>query len=672
MTRLRLTTAFLTVLIVAISNPACTRAQSESGPAATAEDPATRVRSAVPAEEFSEDRPLAQPRHGTDQRVAANNARPAGSLLAENDDEEEKYWGHIKFGGEQFDEVLENVENEYIEEKTDMSRGYVSAANFALSLLEPPYELIPQSYYEDHKDDPEIKLEGDNRDELNTKRRKLFRARHDSIQAAWSKVKFGRGEFERVMAFATKEGERSKKKKRPSDRLWLAAAQGFLYALDPHSSLLSKKAWEDSMKETQDASFDGIGALLTQRFEPSNTLQNRLDGKIRKLGKKEPFLFVQLDDEDKLRRRTFVESPLPGQPAVKAGLWAGDEIFKVDGVSVVDMPLDKVVSLIRGKRGTEVKLTVQREGVPGELTINVTRAHIRSTNVEGRLLEHHPCVGYVKLTGFIESSFETMSAEINKMQEQCKEGSGLRGLVFDLRTNSGGLLSQGQLISDLFLEKGIIVTVKNRRRASSPFMRSDEVFNARPNIPVKDASIPTLTMPMVVLVNDGSASASEIVASAFQDNQRALIVGERTFGKASVQTLINPYRGKGYYIKLTIARYYSPSGRTLQVVGVNPDVEVPPEIDGKMPLGFREEDLSNHLPQIDTEYTSANTELTGQLTACVKKRGIAEHIHQDNPNPQIKFDYQLYRGADYLECLIDHMAPDEPDIVDLTESNEKP
>jgi C-terminal peptidase prc len=589
------------------------------------------------------------------QRLAANHAQP--NMHAEDEDDESKYWAGVEFGAEQFDEVLEFVAQEYIEEKTDASRAYVSAANFALSSLDPARELLPQSYYDSHKDDPEIELTGDDRDELTLRRREIFRKRHDELQAEWKKIKFGRKEFEAVMAEAQKQGSKSKKKKVTRSRLWLAAAQGYLYALDPHSSLLSTKAWEESTQETHDASFDGIGALLTQRFEPSKTLRNRLDGKTRKLKGAAGCLLMELKEEDKLRRRTFVESPMPGQPAERAGVWAGDEIVKVDGTSVVDMPLDKVVSMIRGKRDTAVKLTLLREGVPGETVVSVTRAHIRVTNVEGRLLENHPCVGYVKLTGFIETSYNDLETRIAELESECSDGEGLRGLVFDLRNNSGGLLSQGVMISDLFVPKGIIVTVKNRRKSVLGFMSGPEMHQAHKK--------GTLTLPLVVLVNDGAASASEIVASALQDNGRGLIVGERTFGKASVQTLISPLRGKGYYIKLTIARYFSPSGRTLQVVGVTPDVTAAPGVDGKMPVGFREEDLSNHLPQLDTDYESTNKQLTVKLKSCVEKRGIAERIFKDNPHPQIKFDYQLYLGADYLECLIEHGRKEEVDIVDL-------
>ncbi len=372
----------------------------------------------IPAAQTDSPRRTAWAVGGEAQWLATNAAAPDGK---EEEDERDKYWGSIEFGPEQFDEVLEFIKQEYIEEKLDESRAYVSAANFALSTLEPGYELIPVAYHEAHKDDPVVELVGDDRDALNLKRREHFRKRHDEVQAAWKKVTFDRAQFDKLMAFAVKHGSKGKKKV-TADRLWLSAAQGFLYALDPHSALLSKKAWEESTSKTQDASFDGIGALLTQRFEPSKTLRNRLAGDTRTLDRDDDFLLVELKEEDKLKRRTFVESPMSGQPAERAGVWAGDEIVKVDGDSVIDVPLDKVVSMIRGKRDTEVVLTVLREGVPGDVAIPVTRARIRVTNVEGRLLEEYPCVGFVKLTGFIDSSFDDLTAEIERLNGSCSGG----------------------------------------------------------------------------------------------------------------------------------------------------------------------------------------------------------------------------------------------------------
>ena len=555
----------------------------------------------------------------------------------------ERYWNEIEFSQEHFEEVLDLVKAEYIEKEIDTARAYVSAANFALATIEPSYEVVPVAYHKVHREDPDLVLEGGEREELIFKRRSELRKQQRELQEAWDAAPFGKAELKRVVAFAA---GRARKMEKPisEDRILISAVQGFLYALDPHSSLVSERAWEDSTQRTHDSSFDGIGALLTQRWEPTNSLRNRLRGKTLRLEDLDSFLLVELAHEDKFTRKTYVESPIQGQPAETAGLWAGDEIIAVDGKSVEGVPLTKVVSRIRGPRGTQVRLTVRREGEPAPRNVAITRAHIRVTNVEGRLLEHHPGIGYVKLTGFIESSFDELKDEIERLDEEMGP-DGLRGLVFDLRMNSGGLLQQAVRISDLFVEKGKIVTVKNRKRGLFAFMGAEEVYRAS-----KEG---TIDLPMVVLVNDGSASASEIVASALQDNRRSIVVGLRTFGKASVQTLLSPRLGQGYYVKLTVARYYSPSDRTIQVVGVHPDVEVPPEFGGNVPVGFREEDLSNHLPPIEAEYNSPNQSRVKGLTACVKSVGTADDIAAANPHPQVKLDFQLYTGADYLECIIE-------------------
>jgi C-terminal peptidase prc len=572
---------------------------------------------------------------------------------ANPEDEEaryEKYWDEINFDWDQFDEVLDLVASEYIEKDVDQRRAFVTAAAFALASLEPAYDLVPESYYLAHKDDADLRFEAKDRDENIRLRRAEARKTQDEMQAAWAKIDFGRPDLERVVAFVEKKAVAMKKTakdkvKIPTHaKILISAAQGYLYSLDPHSSLVSQRAWDESTEKTHDASFDGIGAVLTQRWEPGNSVKNRLRGKSLKIKPTDGFTLVELAKEDEMVQKTFVESPMQGQPAAIAGLWAGDEILAVDGKPVEGMPLTKVVSMIRGPRGTQVKLTVQRPGELETREIAIPRSRIKVTNVEGRLLEHHPGIAFIKLTGFIETSYGELVDELKRLDSEVE--GGLRGLVFDLRLNSGGLLQQAVEISDLFLAKGNIVTVKNRKSGLMAMLGSDEVYKAHEK--------GTIGLPMVVLTDDGSASASEIVASAIQDNGRGIVVGERTFGKASVQTLISPRKGEGYYVKLTIARYYGPSGRTIQVVGVQPDVDVAPTRDGKAPVGFREEDLSNHLPPIAAEYTSPATALLPQLSDCVKQMGIADSIAKANPNPQVKFDYQLFVGADWLECLVRH------------------
>jgi len=208
--------------------------------------------------------------------------------------------------------------------------------------------------------------------------------------------------------------------------------------------------------------------------------------------------------------------------------------------------------------------------------------------------------------------------------------------VLDLRNNAGGLLEEAISLADEFLDEGVIVSVKN------PSDR-DETYKAKKG---------AYTFPVVVLINAGTASAAEILASALQENKRGVIIGERSFGKASVQTLLHPLLRRDYYIKLTVARYYGPSGRTIQVTGVIPDVECPEDPDSKGRPAFREEDLFHHLSQIPSSYAPVQEDVVAHLRSCVQKQGLAQRIYKADPTPQIKPDYQLLVALDYLECLI--------------------
>lgn len=574
------------------------------------------------------------------------------------------YWEKIPFTEANFEEVREYVKTYYIEGEIDEARAYIEAASFALAELDPPREFLPVSFYEARKadpkeegaldgktyqlskDDPYLLLIPKEMDEAKLKerakkrlsddeirqKREEFDARRVALEKDWDKISFGQKEFELVMQHIKDElkdpshpprakdddkdkaKSKSKEKKAPADPMkmfYVAAAQGYLYSLDPHSSLVSAEAWDESTKQTTDNSFEGIGAILTQR-----------------------------NDE------TIVESPLDGRPAATAGVRSGDKIVKVDDVEVTGLPLHKVVKRIRGPRGTTVTLTVLREGEPDEKVFKIQRAHIEQKNVSGRLLEpHHPGIGYIKVNGFVQDTAEHIEAMFKKLNAEnaaLHDGAPLRGLIFDLRNNSGGLLAQGVQVADLFLESGSIVEVRSRTKR-------EEAYRAHAD--------GTLDIPLIMLVNDGSASASEIVASAIQDNARGLIVGDRTFGKASVQTLFTPILRKDYYIKLTIARYFAPSGRTLQVTGVEPDFVVPPDVGGKMPLGFREENLSHFLKPIDEGYKKPKQATADKVAACADVSGVAEKIHANDPKPAVKFDYQLMRAADLMECYVEVMAP---------------
>ncbi len=402
------------------------------------------------------------------------------------------------------------------------------------------------------------------------------------------------------------EDERKRHVTPDSNRAWLAASAAYLYALDPHSAVIARKQWDESTRKTQDSSFEGIGAVLTQRD-----------------------------------KRTIVENPMEDLPAWKAGVRAGDEIVKVDSYDIHGWMLGKVVEKIRGKKNTKVVLTLLREGEPKPLEIGIVRAHIPIKNVSGKLVPEYEGIAHVKMSGFVPRSARDLRDEIETLAAQAPGGK-LKGLILDLRRNSGGLLNRAIDVADMFLRNGRIVSVKSRRKAKGG--NDEEVYTAHDDKSDYD-------FPVVVLVDDGAASASEIVASALQENGRALVVGLRTFGKASVQTLFEPALHLDYYIKLTVARYYAPSGHTIQVTGVHPDVIIPPKVDGKIPVGFREENLTNHLDPIDTPAPSPLAPMVKALDKCVAASGKAKKIALREPKPQVQPDFQMISAADYLVCL---------------------
>jgi carboxyl-terminal processing protease len=327
-------------------------------------------------------------------------------------------------------------------------------------------------------------------------------------------------------------------------KLVQGAIKGMVQSLDPHSTFLSKEEHQDLLSETK-GSFSGIGIEITVR---DNVLT--------------------------------VVSPIEGSPAYKAGMQAGDRIIKIDGKVAADMTLPEAVKSIRGEKGTKVTLTVMREGSDKPLEFTVTRDVIPIRSVRSTLL--NPKIAYVRVSNFQSKTTADLSAEMEKLEG----GRKLEGLILDLRNNPGGLLSQAIDVSDLFLEAGVIVSTKGRE--------SSQDMKATAHKKKTDRSY-----PIVVLVNGGSASAAEIVAGALQDNKRALILGTKTFGKGSVQTIIPLSDGSG--LRLTTAMYYTPSGRSIQASGIEPDVEVkfipPVEEDGKDKARMvREKDLKGHLP----------------------------------------------------------------------------
>jgi len=370
-------------------------------------------------------------------------------------------------------------------------------------------------------------------------------------------VKAGTGETYKNLEIFTevlRQIEKNYVEPEDEEKLIQGAIKGMVQSLDPHSSYLSKEEHQDLLSETK-GSFSGIGVEITVR---DNVLT--------------------------------VVSPIEGTPAYKAGMQAGDKIIKIDGKSAADMTLPEAIKSIRGEKGTKVTLTIMREGVEKPLEFTVTRDVIPIRSVRSTLLT--PKIAYVRISNFQSKTTNDLVAELEKLEN----GRKLEGLILDLRNNPGGLLSQAIDVSDLFLDSGVIVSTKGRESSQDLKATAHKKKTNR-------------TYPIIVLVNGGSASAAEIVAGALQDNKRALILGTKTFGKGSVQTIIPLSDGSG--LRLTTAMYYTPSGRSIQASGIEPDVEVkfvpPVEEDGKDKARMvREKDLKGHLPGESLEEVDAD------------------------------------------------------------------
>ncbi|MBL3590161.1 MAG: S41 family peptidase [gamma proteobacterium endosymbiont of Lamellibrachia anaximandri] len=329
------------------------------------------------------------------------------------------------------------------------------------------------------------------------------------------------------------------------DRVLLESAiRGMLSDLDPHSSYLNEEEYKELRVGTS-GEFGGLG--------------------------------IEVGMEDGFIK---VISPIDDTPAQRAGVLAGDLIVRLDDTPVKGLSLNEAVNLMRGKPGSSLVLTIARKGVEKPLKIEVVRAVIKVTSVKSRLLDER--FAYVRISQFQSHTTDDMLKAVRKLDESAKEG--LKGLVLDLRNNPGGVLNAAVSVSDAFLEQGLIVYTEGR--VSDSALR----FEAAPDDVLKGA-------PIVVLVNSGSASASEIVAGALQDHNRAVIMGKQTFGKGSVQTIIPINQHTA--VKMTTARYFTPSGRSIQAEGIKPDIELEDvEVSASKGNGvkpLKEADLSGHL-----------------------------------------------------------------------------
>ena len=301
-----------------------------------------------------------------------------------------------------------------------------------------------------------------------------------------------------------------------------AAIDGLLQSLDPYSSYMSPEILNEMQTETS-GEFGGLGIEVSME-----------SGVVK------------------------VITPIDDTPASKAGIKAGDYIVKINNIQVQGKSLSEAVDLMRGPVGSGIELTIRRRGVKKALTFNIVREVIQIQSVKADLLEKN--IGYIRLTSFNENSGKQIEREIKKLEKN----ENVTSYILDLRNNPGGLLSQAIKISDFFLDNGEIVSTKSRKASENRkwFAKKGDITNGK---------------TLIVLINYGSASASEIVAGALKDHKRAILVGENSFGKGSVQSII-PLKNNGA-IRLTIAKYYLPSGKSISEVGVSPDIEIDEEND---------------------------------------------------------------------------------------------
>lgn len=384
-------------------------------------------------------------------------------------------------------------------------------------------------------------------------------------------------------------------------KLIYGGVRGMLQELDPHTNFLPPEVYKEFESETS-GEFGGLGIEIT--------LQNDI---------------------------LTVISPIEDTPAWEAGIQAGDKIVEINGESTKGLSLAEAAQRMRGKKGSKVRMGIFREGFDKPKEFVVSRGTVKLKSV--KLTDLDDGIGYIRLTSFIENSATDFEKALKDLTKKHKE---LRGLVIDLRRNPGGLLDQAVKISDLFLEEGVIVSTigRNKKEKEVIYAKKGGTYNG---------------FPIVVLVNEYSASASEILAGALQDNKRALIMGQQTFGKGSVQSVVKLGDGSG--LKLTVARYYTPSGRSIQSEGVKPDViveDVDPEQFKKAIIRRdvrREQDLGRHLLGDNEKKKKEESKTSSSSDSMVWFK--QDSTKKTNLSPREKLlqeDFQVGQAYNYLKA----------------------
>ncbi len=557
-------------------------------------------------------------------------------------------WRGVSFQGAQFEQVRQYAAEHWLGAAPDSPQAWVAAAGGALFTLTPTAELLPEAFLRSRRDLPEdhgrfggpfAPLQCGSKPVAGVLLHRvppaaelwrpdaaaavshaaMARERRAKLRAAWATIPFGRKEFLCAMGWLETEILRSgagsvrppgawEDDARPAtsgvDFAWINAASGYLKALDPHSDLVARTFWEREGQPNRTAPAADVGLQLLETAG-----------------------LIAVDDVAR------------DSPAWRAGVRVGDQLERVGGKPVAGSQLAEVNTALTGPAGSKVRLGLRRVGKPLELTLS-RRVDI-TANVEARLLDEDPTLGIVRIRGFVDDTATVVKKALYRLKKVSR--GRLRGVVLDLRGDGGGVLNEAVQVADLLLASGRIVTVRRREAPEQP-------FEAR-------TSPDDVAWPLAMLVDGGCASACEVLAAALRDHGRAVVLGERTFGKASVQQLFRPFSAQ-YLIKLTIARYFGPRGDSLQAVGVVPDLEVPMRPGAPPEARQREADLRGHL-----EAQTHEVELVGDASLignplttevfreCMARTGDAQAAWSRDPTPRSRPDFQALAAIDVLHCL---------------------
>ena len=415
----------------------------------------------------------------------------------------------------------------------------------------------------------------------------LFVATQDTTSPVLDAQAYNESTYEQIKIFseALSIVQKNYVEEPDSKELVQGAIQGMLKTLDPHSAYMDRDMYKEMQIDTQ-GEFQGIGITIGIRDDILTVI-----------------------------------APIDDTPAYRAGILAGDKIIKVEDKPTKDMTLMEAVKLMRGPKGTKVSITIAREGEPEPISFTITRDVIPLISVKTKEIDKD--VAYIRITQFQKKTPREFSDALKKMHKQKSEN--FKGMILDLRNNPGGLLISAIEVANKFVEKGAIVSTKGRL-ANQNYSYNAQMKGTEPDY------------PLVVLVNGGSASASEIVAGALQDHKRAITIGTSTFGKGSVQTI---YRlGDGSGLRVTTAKYYTPSGRSIQATGIDPDIVVHNK--GGKPIGhLKEKDLEGHL---DNDQVKDESE--APKNSDEEAQPVIDRIPEDP-----KEDDQLMRAVDLLKGL---------------------